>query len=308
MKIENILLSVVAVLFAHNVFAMVFETDNRIDFNEIAEPEVKALAKSVFTFVLKQDLKKRPDGQFEFTRHDTLQNTVGLCSGERFAEQSSVPTRCSGFLASEDLAVTAGHCVSPVEVNGFCKNYFVVFDYRVHSNGSTSFVLKSSSVYECDKIMSLAYDPHGRTDDYAVLHLSRPVSQHKPLKYRKDGRVSDHETVFMLGFPRGLPEKLSLNRSVGDNTDPSYFSADLDCFHGNSGSPVFDSRTLEVEGIFVRGEGSFPGEDSTNPAVIGDFLFNDHRKCYQTLVCRRSEGCTATMDTTRMTRVPLNLK
>ena len=46
----------------------------------------------------------------------------------------------------------------------------------------------------------------------------------------------------MIGYPRGLAEKFSLDRKVSNNTDPSYFSADLDCFHGNSGSPVFIQR------------------------------------------------------------------
>ena len=39
--------------------------------------------------------------------------------------------------------------------------------------------------------------------------------------------------------------------------------------------------------------------------MIGDFVYNDAQKCYQTLVCRKSNGCTATMDSTRITRVPL---
>ncbi len=109
----------------------------------------------------------------------------------------------------------------------------------------------------------------------------------------------------MIGYPRGLPEKFSLHRKVANNSDSSYFSADLDCFHGNSGSPVFNSKTLEVEGIFVRGEGDFPGENASDLEMMGDFVYNGARKCYRTLVCHRKGGCTATMDSTRITRVPL---
>jgi V8-like Glu-specific endopeptidase len=284
--------------------AMVFETDQRVDYDQISDSTMRSLGKSVFTFVLKKDLVQTPDGRCKFTKHSTLEKALGLCSDERFGEQTSVPTRCSGFLVSADLGVTAGHCVSPLAVRDFCNSYFIVFDYDMHPGGHAPLILSKSSAYECDRIASLAFDPNGRTDDYAILHFSRPVEHHPPLKYRKAGKIADRAGVFMIGYPRGLPEKFSLDRKVASNSDPSYFSADLDCFHGNSGSPVFNSKTLEVEGIFVRGEGSFPGENS-NPQMIGDFIYNGVKKCYQTLICRKRGGCTATMNSTRITRVPL---
>jgi hypothetical protein len=285
--------------------AMVFQTDHRVDYDQVPSAAMRSLARSVFTFVLKSDLVQSPDGRYRFTRHDTLQKALGLCSDQRFGRQTSVPTRCSGFLVSPDSGVTAGHCVSPSQVGDFCRKYYIVFDYRRHAGGRAPLALGKSSVYECDRIASLAFNPVGRTDDYAILHFSRPVMNHPALKYRTTGRLADRAAVFMIGYPRGLPEKFSLGRKVGNNTDPSYFSADLDCFHGNSGSPVFNSKTLEVEGIFVRGGGDFPGDNVTDPEMIGDFVRDDAQKCWRTLVCRKGDGCTATMDSTRITRVPL---
>ena len=299
--ILGIILVLTSFIPAH---AMVFGSDHRADYDQISDSVMRSLGKSVFTFVLKQDLVQTPDGNCRFVKHDTLRKTLGLCAGERFGEQTSVPTRCSGFLISPELGVTAGHCVSPLEVKDFCKSYFIVFDYDMHSGGRAPLTLSKSSVYECDRIASLVFDPNGRTDDYAVLHFSRPVEHHPFLKYRKKGKIADRAGVFMIGYPRGLPEKFSLDRKVSNNSDPSYFSADLDCFHGNSGSPVFNSKTLQVEGIFVRGEGDFPGENS-NPQMIGDFVYNAAQKCYRTLICHKNKGCTATMDSTRITRVPL---
>jgi V8-like Glu-specific endopeptidase len=284
--------------------AMVFKTDRRVDYDQISDAAMRSLAKSVFTFVLKQNLRQTPDGHYEFVKHETLQKLLRLCPGQQFGGQTSVPTRCSGFLISSELGVTAGHCVSPLEVKDFCERYYIAFDYHRHAGGRTPLKLSKSSVYECNRIAGLAFNPDGRTDDYAVLHFSRPVEHRAPLKYRRSGKIADQAAVFMIGYPRGLPEKFSRDRKVSNNADPSYFSADLDCFHGNSGSPVFNSKTLKVEGIFVRGEGNFPSNTS-DPEMIGDFVYNGAQKCYRTLVCRKSEGCTATMDSTRITRIPL---
>lgn len=304
-KIRLFLLGTIFIFaFFIHARAMVFGTDHRVDYNQISDSAMQSLANSVFTFVLKRDLVQTRDGRYEFAKHETLQKALGLCSDERFGEQTSVPTRCSGFLVSSDLGVTAGHCVSPAAVKDFCRNYFIVFDYRMHPGGRAPLSLRRSSVYACDRIAALAFNPNGRTDDYAVLHFSRRVTHRPALRVRKAGKIADRAGVFMIGFPRGLAEKFSLDRTISNNADPSYFSADLDCFHGNSGSPVFNAKTLAVEGIFVRGEGNFPGADS-NPQMIGDFVYDSAQKCYRTLVCRKTEGCTATMDATRISRVPL---
>lgn len=282
--------------------ALVFDVDKRLDFYEIKTPAVQELAKSVFTFIPKEKLLKKADGQFEFTIKSTLKDTANLCPNERFSSQPSVGTRCSGFLASSTRGVTAGHCVSPVAIKDFCKNYYIIFDYRMTSANETPQVLSASSVHECSGISKIAFDPSASSDDYAVIEFSKPVTDRKPLAMRTKGKIKDHAEIFMLGFPRGMPEKISFGRNVIENKDPSYFSTNLDCFHGNSGSPVFDSKSLLVEGIFVRGEGDIPN-NSEDPNLVGDFFTNSELKCNQTLICNKTKGCKAKMDATRITRI-----
>ena len=63
--------------------------------------------------------------------------------------------------------------------------------------------------------------------------------------------------MHVIGHPVGLPAKVAGGAIVRDNTPNPFFVANLDTYGGNSGSPVFNSRTHRVEGILVRGERDF---------------------------------------------------
>lgn len=284
-------------------FGLVFEQDQRMDVSKVSDTKIHELAKSVFTFIQKDKLKYA-NGSFEFVQKTLLKDSLNLCKGEFFAEEPSVGTRCSGFLANSMLGVTAGHCVSPSTVKDFCQNYYIVFDY-INKNGITPNSIPVGSVHECGRIKQIAYSPISSTeDDYAVIEFTKPVIDRKPLSVRKSGKIHDHASIFMLGYPRGMAQKISPDRSVVGNKEITYFETNLDCFRGNSGSPVFNANTYEVEGIFVRGSGLIPNI-GTDPNLMGDFSFNINLNCNETLVCRKAEGCTAVMQANRITRLGL---
>lgn len=301
-KLRLVLICFLSILIFKNSFAVVFEKDSRIDTYESQDESIRNLAKSVFTFIPKTNLKKRNDGSFEFTQKKTLKEVANLCSGEKFEDQYSVGTRCSGFLATENIGITAGHCVSPHLVTDFCQNYYIIFDYVAVSKNEAPTTLSENSVYECKNIPKLIFKPEENTDDYAAIEFSKAVPNRKPLEFRKKGKINNNENLFMIGHPRGLPQKISLDAKVLKNENASSFSTNLDCLRGNSGSPVFNAKTLIVEGIFVRGDGYIPN-NSEDPNLVGDFSFNKAKACYQTLVCLKSEGCTASMDATRATQI-----
>jgi hypothetical protein len=58
--------------------------------------------------------------------------------------------------------------------------------------------------------------------------------------------------VHVIGHPAGLPVKVASGK-VTRNSDLEVFETSYDALGGNSGSPVFNSVTHEVEGIHVRG-------------------------------------------------------
>jgi hypothetical protein len=78
--------------------------------------------------------------------------------------------------------------------------------------------------------------------------------------------------------------KIAPNASVRSNVFVDYFGANLDAFGGNSGSPVFNENTGEVEGILVRG--------------YQDYGWNG--SCYVSNVCPNN-GCPGFAEVTRVT-------
>jgi hypothetical protein len=85
--------------------------------------------------------------------------------------------------------------------------------------------------------------------------LDRTVVNHRVARIRESGTISDGQAVHIIGFPMGLPVKFAGGAFVRDNRYRAVFTANLDAYPGNSGSPVFNSSTHEVEGILFGREG-----------------------------------------------------
>ncbi len=161
-----------------------------------------------------------------------------------------------------------------------CAKYSFVFEYK-----NTTTKLKLDDIYECRSIISRKFISDGL--DYSVVKLDRKVVGRAPLKFRRSGKMSDGSNLFVIGHPSGLPLKVANGAYARDNSNNDYFVANLDTFGGNSGSPVFNESTKEVEGIQVRGE--------------EDYYYEYTSGCYKTYKCTMS-GCRGE-DATRITEV-----
>jgi hypothetical protein len=216
---------------------------------------------------------------------DPFGERYNLCPGEKFSEQP-LGAFCSGSLVGEDLVMTAGHCIKD-EVG--CADAKIVFGFAVTSaGGKAPTEIPQKDVYSCKEIVTRHLESGG--PDYALIRLDRKVAGRKPLPINRGNKIKNGDKVFVIGYPVGIPLKVSGDASVRDASKPGFFVTDLDTFGGNSGSPVFNAANNLIEGILVRGAEDFVdtpaqcttmamydqnggrGEDVTKIAALKSFI------------------------------------
>lgn len=256
---------------------VVYGIDDRMDVYESSDALMKTLSRSVAAQVLDTSFSLEND---LFNLDKKTLSDEGMCKTERFYNQPASAT-CSGFLIAKNLLVTAGHCVRDVAQ---CENHSWVFDYANYENIESSFAFKKDQMFKCVAVVKRVKD-NATGVDFAVVKLDREVIGRKPFKIRKSGIVDSNAILTVIGFPSGIPLKITTGATVRDNTNPNFFVMNSDTYGGNSGSAVVDTRTGIVEGILVRGDTDY--EQAPN------------LDCYQTV--KRSNDGGRGEDATRIT-------
>ncbi len=271
---------------------VIYGDDDRLDYNKMST-SMKTLSDSVVSFWKSADVTLEGDSYKLSTSN--FGDTVNLCPEERFREQK-MGAFCSGSLVGEDLVMTAGHCVTSEDA---CKDTKLVFGFAIKdAEKGASDIIAKTEVYSCKSIVKrFMGDEPGEGDatnlgaDYALIKLDRAVKGHSPLPINRGKTPIVGSNIFVIGHPVGLPVKLaggaSVRTSVASN---AFFVANLDTYGGNSGSPVFNTKTNLIEGILVRGETDFistaegcrisnvetnaggRGEDVTKVSMLSSFI------------------------------------
>lgn len=237
--------------------AAIYGCDGRRDLYAVSDPFQRELARSVVSlfFILDVELDKSGD----WAHLDTQPFAEGaskilteddLCPGERFRDQRT-GSRCSGVLVAPDIVATAGHCVEDART---CGNTRFVFGFALESRGGPPDVVPANDVYGCREL--IAAHPNYKEEngpDWALVRLDRPVTDRKPAAINLTGEIEPGAPVFVIGNPANLPLKAAGGARVRES-HPEYFIANLDTYHGNSGSPVFNEISGVVEGLLARGE------------------------------------------------------
>ena len=271
------------------------DKDDRLDRYEVSDARLLEMSRSIFTFIEKDKLIKRPEGGYEFALKRTFKEYMNLCDGERFASQPAPASFCTAFLVSPDLALTAGHCVEDDELDNFCSKYYLVFDYEMKSAGSARTVFTDDQVAECSRVEARNYVTSSTEPDYTVLRLARAMPGRKPLRLAK-GSPAVGANLMTIGYPKGLPEKFILKSRVLPGTKPHFFSTDTDIFRGNSGGPAINA-SYEVAGIASHCGGAFASPSEP------DFVMDNASGCNRTFVCSTASGCKPLNNWTKINEV-----
>lgn len=257
----------------------IYGRDNRLDYFEMPS-EIKTLSDSVVSFWKAGGIEALEPGVVRL-KTVSFADAMGLCPGVKYREQP-IGAFCSGSLVGEDLVMTAGHCVTN---EAACANTKMVFGYSVKKEGAqATTAVPAGEVYGCSKIVKrfLAGEPGSPVPpgqdmgaDFALIKLDRKVTGHRPLAIDRGPGSKDGYWVFVIGHPVGLPVKLADNAFVSDSSKTGYFTANLDTFGGNSGSPVFGANK-KIVGILVRGDGDFVSSPA-GCTTMATFPFNGGR-------------------------------
>jgi S1-C subfamily serine protease len=226
----------------------IYGVDNRKDHFDMPKA-VKPLAASSVALVKKADLTKTSAGwQLQTV---PFQDEYQLCSDETFAVQP-LGCFCSGVLVAPDVIATAGHCVERASELAGIR---FVFGFRMIDEDQVQTTFDADDVYTGKQVIGRQLTADGT--DWALVKLDRPVKGRTPVKLRTSGKIGNRDRVFVIGHPCGLPQKFADGASVQLNARANYFTATLDTYGGNSGSPVFSAKTKALEGLLVRGQTDF---------------------------------------------------
>jgi len=259
---------------------VVYGTDDRRPIEAVTDAAVRQRADGVVALFEGGSVTANGDDTVTLTT-EVFRTRYSLCEEEPFGDQR-VGAFCSGFLVAADVVATAGHCLQD---DAAAQATRFVFGFR-QVGATTTTRVPASEVYRGLRLLGRVEQASGA--DWALVKLDRVVTGHPVLPVRRSGRIPDATAVYVIGHPCGLPTVFAGGAAVRSNTPSPYFVANLDTYGGNSGSPVFNAVTHEVEGILVRGETDFVWQGS----------------CRRSLLCPttgcRGEDCTRVTEFTHL--------
>ena len=255
---------------------VIYGTDNRQELYDVTDPAILTDADSVVALISSSSITDNGNGTSTL-KGPQFSDRYRLCSSEPFGNQPVIAF-CTGFLVDPNIVATAAHCVQDSNL----ASVRFVFEFEMENDTTAETTIPNSEIYRGIRILGRQIGLEGT--DWALVQLDRPVLNHPCVRIRRTGKIADSGSVHVIGHPCGLPKKYAGDAIVRNNAPSRYFVANLDTYGGNSGSPVFNSVTHEVEGILVRGE--------------TDFVLNG--ACYVSNICPadgcRGEDCTRTAE------------
>jgi V8-like Glu-specific endopeptidase len=277
----------------------IYVRDDRIEAErlsaEIAHPKFALLAKAVRATgaLVSRNGIQREGGSYKLGLKSYAEVSFGnrLCNSEPFAKQK-VGASCTVFLVAPDIVATAGHCIDWPDIDEAdpAKNkHRVVFGFELRG-GLPRTAYEPDEVYETSSLIERRREGSGDTlRDFALVRLDRPVPPRIAEQLRMAGRaglsVAPETPLGVIGHPDGLPKKVSFkNRTTSIAMEAGFgtiFRAQLNTFHGNSGSPVlFYDQPDVVAGILVEGEQDYNVDVDADGPCQRTAIYSQGEKCF----------------------------
>lgn len=233
----------------------IYGRDDRIEYFQ-APGEIKELADSVVSLWSSSEMEYDRNADAYRLKTENFGKSANLSPLERFREQP-VGGFCSGAFVGGDLILTAAHCITE---RAKCLDTKFVFGFAITGDGAAvPDSIGAPDVYSCKDLVRryISEDIEWLGGEFALVRLDRPVGGRRPLEINRNGPAAPGTPLFVIGYPMGLPVKITGNARARKSPEGGFFFADLDTYNGNSGSPVFNASTKLIEGVLVRGEKDF---------------------------------------------------
>lgn len=231
----------------------IYGVDDRVDLHQIVDQRLRNDAETVVAVFSAASVRDNHNGTSTLVTQP-LGAKYALCPKEPFLTQPTIiPSAGSGVLVGRDVVATAAHVL-----DRSANNPRFVFGFALEKSGvpPEPFTVNNDQIYTMTATLHRVYD-RATGEDWALVRLNRPVLNRRIASVRRSGKIADGQPLHVIGHPIGLPLKIAGGARVTGNSPARFFFADLDIYSGNSGSPVFNSITHEVEGLCVREEGTF---------------------------------------------------
>lgn len=226
----------------------IYGFDNRMDVSEDLKDNYISASKCVFAIVHKRYISKS-EVFFKIGSKGTYSKYYKLCNDEAFGNQNLFAD-CTAFAISETRLATAGHCINDKNY----MDYYLVADFTPkNAELFTKDGIPESNVFKIVKVEDQGFDER----DFSILRVDKKISKNRIAKLSNKPKCTSDDYFYVIGFPCGLPMKICNTATFRQNSNPNFFQISSDTYGGNSGSPVFNEVSNEVEGILVRGNKDF---------------------------------------------------
>jgi len=261
---------IVALLYSNFSFSY-YGVDNRMEYHETKEEELKEIAKAMAFQTYRDDSYGWDFNRLWQMKSMTLEQR-GVCSEERFIEQPTFSREtCSAVLISPKHLLTAGNCLT----EHYCKNdlFYWMFNYHLESESPFSLKRPRKDYYQCKNILKRVYDPNS-FNSFAIIELKKEVEGVRPVTISKTPLQKGDELIVM-GHSFGMPLKIAFDAEVIKDHDKFVF-VNSDIAGNNHGSILLNAKTLELEGILINGRKDY--SPSENGCHASERLYKDEAR------------------------------